>query len=162
MKTAFAGMRRPFQASVDELAGALKLIGQDSTVSVGGDVLMRTAAAASVLLESGSSATFSAQATVLAGNLVLGTQSDSPVTLGGAASPGSAPDLLLVGQSTTSGAGGDLVLAAGPSATGDQTGGSVSIDADTNVAGSLPAEVQVATASVCVSTCIISPLSFYT
>lgn len=153
-------MLRPSHASVDESAGTLKLAGQDSTIAGGGDVLMRTAAAASVHLQSGSSASFSAQATVLVGNLVLGTRSDSPVTLGGAASPGSAPDLLLVGQSTTSGAGGDLVLSAGPSATGGQTGGSVSIDADTNLAGSLPAEVQVATASVCLSSCLIFSLAF--
>eukprot|EP01043_Picozoa_sp_COSAG02_P001232 COSAG02_NODE_25_length_52186_cov_56.115365_6_plen_134_part_00 len=120
-------------------------------------MLLRAATTASVVMQSGASASFSAHGTVFAGDLVLGTRSGSPAMFGGAASERSAPNLRLLGQSTTSGVGGDLVLAAGLSGAEAQAGGSVIIDAGTNaagtlLAGSLPAEVQVATASVCLST----------
>ena len=142
-------MRRPAQAAIDVSGASFTLAGQDSTVSNGGGLLLRAASTASVVMQTGASASFSARVAVFAGDLVLGTRSGSPVTFGGAASESSAHALRLLGQSTTSGVGGDLVLSAGRSGAEAQAGGSVVIDAGTSAAGSLPAEVQVATASVC-------------
>lgn len=140
-------MRRPARAAMHQAASSFNIVGQDSTTSSGGDVVVRAAATASVVLESGTSASFAAQGTVFNGDIILGTGSNSLVTLGGTRSIVSAVELTLFGQSTTSGHGGDLVLLAGPGAA--QTGGgSLIIDAGSNPASSLSAEVQVATDSV--------------
>ena len=146
---ACSGMRRPAHVAASESASMFNMKGQDSTVSSGGDVLLRAARTASVVLQTGVSASFSAQGTTLDGNVVLGTGSTSPMTFGGAGTVGSAVDLMLLGQSTTAGHGGDLVLSAGPGAGNAQTGGSVTVDAGTNPVSSMPTEVQVATESVC-------------
>ena len=162
-------MRRPAQSAVHNSASPLNLGGQDSPVSNGGDVVIRAANTASVRLESGTSASFHSQGTVLGGDLVLGTGSESVMTLGGAPSTGSAGDLRLLGQATAFEDGGSLVLLAGRSAAQAQAGGSVLIDAGTDPASDPPAEVQLATVSVslvCLSVCLSACLpaclfSFY-
>jgi hypothetical protein len=155
-----AGVKRPARVTLHDFAAPFFIAGQDSSTASGGDVRLSAAATASVVLKSGASAAFSETGTVFAGDTVLGTGSGSSMTLGGATSESHAVDVQLLGQAASVGRGGSVLLSAGSSAAQGESGGSVLVDAGTDPAGGSPAEVQVATASVCPLTLMFAVFIF--
>ena len=82
------------------------------------------------------------------------------MTLVGATADSHAVDVQLLGEAASVGRGGYVLLSAGSSAAQGDSVGSVLMDAGTDPAGGSPAEVQVATASVCTLTLMFAVFIF--